>query len=235
MLERTFLRIAAVSMILGVIISGVSGAFHGGHQPYDLVVTLPQYATNANWVVVHLGQFLGQFLVVGGLVGLFRSITFGPGAALAQLGFVAAVVAISVYAANQAVDGIAIKFVAEEWVNAPAVQKDVAFRVAEAVRHIEIGLTSLTVLILGVAFILYGEAIELSRVYPRWLGWLIVVDGGLWVIVGIFFAYRGFTPLAITISQGSAIVFVVWALALTVLMWRRASTVAQTVSDGATA
>ena len=59
--------------------------------------------------------------------------------------------------------------------NAPAAEKEVAFRVAEAVRHIEIGLTSLTVLILGVAFILYGVAIELSRVYPRWLGWLTVV------------------------------------------------------------
>jgi len=36
---------------------------------------------------------------------------------LAQLGFVAAVVGIGVYAVNQAVDGIAIKFVAEEWAN----------------------------------------------------------------------------------------------------------------------
>ncbi len=58
MLEPPLLRIGAVSIILGVIISGVSGAFHGGHQPHDLVVTLPLYATNANWIVVHLGQFL---------------------------------------------------------------------------------------------------------------------------------------------------------------------------------
>ena len=100
-----------------------------------------------------------------------------------------------------------------------------AFRIAEAVRHIEIGLTSLTVLILGVAFILYGVAIELSRVYPRWLGWLTVVGGGLWVVVSIFYAYWGFSPLAITISQASGIFLLVWALALAVLMWRRASTV----------
>ena len=98
-------------------------------------------------------------------------------AGCAVWGFVAAVVAISVYAASQAVDGIAIKFVAEEWLSAPPSEKEVAFRVAEAVRHIEIGLTSLTVLVLGVAFILYGVAIELNRVYPRWLGWLTVVGG----------------------------------------------------------
>ncbi len=230
MVERSLLRIGAVSIILGVIIFSVSGAFHGGHQPDDLVATLPQYATNANWILVHLGQFLGLFLVVCGVVGLYRSITLGPGAALAQLGFVAAVVAISVYAANQAVDGIAIKFVAEEWVSAPPSEKEVAFRVAEAVRHIEIGLTSLTLLILGLAFILYGVAIELSRVYPRWLGWLTVVGGGLWVVVGIFFAYKGFSPLTITISQASGYFLLAWALALAVLMWRRASKAASTVS-----
>ncbi len=222
MAERTLLRIGAVSIFLGVIMFTVPNAFHGGHQPHDLVVTLPQYATNANWIVVHLSQFFGLLLVVGGLVGLYRS-TIGHGVVLAQLGLVTAVVGISVYAVNQAVDGVAIKFVAEEWVNAPAAEKDVAFRVAQAVRHIEIGLTSLTVLILGVAFILYGVAIELSRVYPRWLGWLTVVVGGLWGVVGIFFAYRGFSPLAITISLASVIIFLIWALAVAVLMWRRAS------------
>ena len=56
------------------------------------------------------------------------------------------------------------------WMLESADRKEVAFRVAEAVRHIEIGLTSLTVLILGVAFILYGVAIELSRVYPQVAG-----------------------------------------------------------------
>ena len=112
MLERSSLRIGAVSIVIGVIISSVSAAFHGGHQPHDLVVTLPQYATNSKWIVVHLGQFLGQLLVVGGLVGLNRSITLGSGAALAKLGLVVAVVAISVYAVNQTVDGITIKFVA---------------------------------------------------------------------------------------------------------------------------
>ena len=148
-------------------------------------------------------------------------------AGCAVWGFVAAVVAISVYAANQAVDGIAIKFVAEEWLSAPLSEKEVALRVAEAVRHIEIGLTSLTVLVLGVAFILYGVAIELNRVYPRWLGWLTVV-GGLWVGVGIFFAYTGFSSLAITISQASGIFLLVWALALEVLMWRCSSRVLRT-------
>ena len=54
--------------------------------------------------------------------------------------------------------------------------------------------------------------------------------GGLRVVVSLFYAYSGFSPLAITISQASGIFLLAWALALAVLMWRRASTVDLTVS-----
>jgi hypothetical protein len=52
----------------------------------------------------------------------------------------------------------------------PAAEKRDAFRVAEAVRHIEIGLSSFAELTLGTALLLYGLAIALSDVYPKWLG-----------------------------------------------------------------
>ena len=114
MVERTLLRIGAVSTLLGVITLFVAEAFHGGHDPAGLEATLPEYAANTNWEVVHIGQFLGYALVLVGLVALYRSIMEGRGAALARLGYVTAVVATAIYAVNQAVDGVAIKFVADE-------------------------------------------------------------------------------------------------------------------------
>jgi hypothetical protein len=117
--ERSLLRIGAVSATLGVITSFVADAFHGGHDPANLEATLPEYAANANWEVVHIGQFLGYALVLVGLVALHRSIAEGYGAALARLGYLTAVVATALYAVNQAVDGVAIKFVADDWVSAP--------------------------------------------------------------------------------------------------------------------
>ena len=60
-----------------------------------------------------------------------------------------------------------------------------------------------------------------------------MVGGGLWVLVSIFYAYTVFSPLAITINLAAGYVLLVWALALVVLMWRRASTVALTVSPSA--
>ena len=173
--ERTLLRIGALSATLGVITLFVAEAFHGGHDPANLEATLPEYAANANWEIVHVGQFLGYILVLVGLVALHRSIVEGRGAALARLGYVTAVVATAIYGTNQALDGVATKFVADEWVSAPVAEKADAFRVAEAVRHIEIGLTSFAELTLGAALLLYGLAIALSDVYPKWLGGAAVV------------------------------------------------------------
>ena len=218
--ERTLLRIGAVSATLGVITLFVADAFHGGHDPADLEVVLPEYAANANWEVVHIGQFLGYALVLVSLVALHHSITEGQGVALARLGYVTAVIATAVYAVNQAVDGVAIKFIADEWVSAPAAEKANAFRVAEAVRHIEIGLSSFAELTLGAALFLYGLAIALSDVYPKWLGGAAVVVGAGWVVLGLLVAHNGFTQVNLTILV--SVLLALWVLVLAVFLWRKA-------------
>jgi hypothetical protein len=218
--ERTLLRIGAVSATLGVITLFVADAFHGGHDPADLEVVLPEYAANANWEIVHIGQFLGYTLVLVSLVALHRSITEGRGAALAQLGYVTVVIATAVYAVNQAVDGVAIKFVADEWVSAPAGEKANAFRVAQAVRHIEIGLSSFAELILGAALLLYGLAIALSDVYPKWLGWAAVAVGIGWIVLGLVVAHSGFTQVDLTILV--SVLLGLWVLVLAFFLWRTA-------------
>jgi hypothetical protein len=218
--ERTLLRIGAVSTVLGIITLFVAEAFHSGHNPADLEATLPEYAANTNWEVVHIGQFLGYALVLVGLVALYRSIMEGRGAALARLGYVSAVVATAIYAVNQAVDGVAIKFVADEWVSAPAAEKADAFRVAEAVRHIEIGLTSFAELTLGTALLLYGLTIALSEIYPKWLGWAAVAVGLGWIALGLLVAYNGFTQADLGLLAST--LMALWLLVLTVFLWRKA-------------
>jgi hypothetical protein len=218
--ERTLLRIGAVSATLGVITIFVADTFHGGHDPADLEAVLPEYAANANWEVVHIGQFLGYALVLVGLVALHRSIVERRGAALARLGYVTAVVATAIYAVNQAVDGVAIKFVADEWVSAPVAEKADAFRVVEAVRHIEIGLSSFAELTLGAALLLYGLAIALSGAYPGWLGWAAVAVGIGWTMLGLLVAHNGFTQATLTMLVSALLAL--WVLVLAVFLWCKA-------------
>jgi hypothetical protein len=218
--ERALLRIGAVSAALGVITLFVADAFHGGHDPADLEATLPEYAANANWEVVHIGQFLGYALILISLVALYRSITEGRGVALARLGYVTVVLATAVYAVNQAVDGVAIKFVADEWVSASAAEQANTFRIAQAVRHIEIGLSSYAELIMGAALFLYGLAIALSDVYPKLLGWAAVVVGIGWVVLGLLVAHSGFTQVDLTMLL--SVLLALWLLVLAVFLWRKA-------------
>ncbi len=220
MVERTLLRIGAVSAIVGVITLFVAEAFHGGHDPADFQAVLPEYAANANWEVVHIGQFLGYVLVLVGLVALYHSISEGRGAALARLGYVTAVVATAIYAVNQGVDGVAVKFVADEWVGAPAEEKADALRVAEAVRHIEIGLTSFVEVTWGAALLLYGVAIALSDAYPGWLGWAAVAVGIGWIVLGLLVAHNGFTQ--VTLNMLLSALLGLWLLVLAVFLWRKA-------------
>jgi hypothetical protein len=203
------------------------GIFHGGSQPWDLEATLPLYAANRWWEVVHLGQFVADVLLLVGFFALYRSIATvaeGMSATMARLGMIVAVVAEAIYGVNQAVDGIANKFVAEQWVNAPLAEKAEAFRIADAVRHIEIGTSSIWVLTGGISLLLFGLAIAMGRAYPWLLGWAGIVLGLAEIPHSVALAQHGFAFVGLLDVGGVAVSYLVglWTLALAALLWRRA-------------
>jgi len=217
---KNLLRIGAVSSALGLVLSIVAVAFHGGGgQPSDLRATLPHYAANDYWELVHLAQFVDDILLLVGFIALYRSITEGVSATLARLGIIVAVVAEGIYGVNQAVDGIAIKFVAQQWVSAPLIEKADAFRIADAVRHIEIGTSSLWTLSSGIVLLLFGLAIALGRAYPRPLGWAAVALGAIEVGYSLDLARNGFagSPLGM-----ATLLIAPWTLVLAINLWRKA-------------
>ena len=219
-IERHLLRIGAVSSVLGLVLGIVAGAFHGGGgQPNNLQATLPLYAANNYWELIHLGQFVADILLLVAFIALYRSITEGVSATLARLGIIIAVVAEGIYGVNQAVDGVAIKFVAQQWVSAPLAEKADAFRIAEAVRHIEIGTSSLWTLTSGIVLLLFGLAMALGRAYPRLLGWAAIGLGATEVAYSFNLARHGFTMSALGMAS---MLMVPWTLFLAFNLWRKA-------------
>src|SRR5215212_3563051 len=156
--ERALLRLGAVSSVLGLVLSGVASAFHGGTSPENLEIVLPQYAANDAWELVHLAQFVADVLVLVGFFALYRSIiasTDGWSASLARLAIVVAIAAEGIYGVNQAVD-LSNRFVAQQWVQASIGEQADALRIANAVRHIEIRTSSVWVLSSGMTLLLFG-------------------------------------------------------------------------------
>ena len=136
-------------------------------------------------------------------------------------GFGAAVLAAASLTMLQAIDGVTLKWAVDAWVTAPADLKAAAFAAAEVARWTEYATQSYSNILLGLTLVLYGLAIALGTVYPRWLGWIAVGSGVAWIIHGLMVPYIG---LFNSIPRLVALVLMaVWAFIIGYLMWRDGS------------
>jgi hypothetical protein len=219
--EAITTRIGAVALPLGIIMLLVAEFFHPQREhPMDNPAVFMEYAQSNIWTAVHLAQYFGFLLLLGGLVALFYSVgaELGAGAGLAPFGLAAAVAAASSFTVLQAVDGIALKRAVDAWVSAPADQETAAFAAAEAIRWTEIGMNSLSFFLAGLTLFLYGVAIALGTVYPRWVGLLAGVSGALFMVNGVVVAYEGFGPSIIRLV--AILLLAVWTFVMAFGMWR---------------
>ena len=222
--NRLTSRIGAVLFLLGLVVLVISTQLHPAHEnPMDNPAVFREYAQSDLWIAVHLGQFVGFLLVVGGLVALYFSLATraDAAAAVARFGLAAAVTTGASFTILQAVDGIALKRAVDTWASAPPDQQVAAFAAAEAIRWIEIGVNSLSFSLVGLTLVLYGIALALGGIYPRWLGWLAAAAGVAQVIRGVDTSYQGFVA-SITELIGLALL-ALWAVIMAVMMWRRSN------------
>jgi hypothetical protein len=218
-------RIGAVALSLGYIMYLGSFFFHPSREdPMDNRAVFMEYAHSDSWIAVHLAQYFAVLLIIRGLVALYYSITAKPGAgaALARFGLAGAVTTAASYTILQAVDGIALKRAVDAWASAPADQEVAAFAAAEAVRWIEIGINSLSFYLLGLTLFVYGLALALGAIYPRWVGWIGAVAGtALMYNSAVVVAYKGF----VTSISGMVglLCMTIWVFVMAVLMWRNSN------------
>jgi hypothetical protein len=223
-LEAITTRIGAVVFPLGVILLVVSTAIHPSREdPMDNPAVFMEYAQSDSWIAVHFGQWFAALLIIGGLLAVYYTIRTKSelGAGVARFGVVAAVLTVDAFTMLQAVDGVALKWAVDAWASAPAEQKAAAFAAAEAVRWIEYALQSFANILLGLTLILYGLAIALGTVYPRWLGWIAAGSGVALVVHGLMVPYIGFFD---SIPRGVAqVLLFLWVFIMAFLMWRNSS------------
>jgi hypothetical protein len=222
--EAITTRLGAVALPLGVILLVVATAIHPTREePMDNPAIFTEYAQSDSWIAVHFSQWFAILLIIGGLVALYYSITAEPeaNAAVARFGLVAAVLTGASLTMLQAVDGVALKWAVDAWASAPADGAVAAFAAAEALRWTEYSLQSYSNILLGLTLILYGLAIALGSVYPRWLGWVAAASGVAWIVHGLMVSYLG---LFHSIPRGVAQVLLYsWAFIMAFLMWRNSS------------
>lgn len=223
--ETHLCRVGGTGAILGAFVLLVATMLHPlDADPNDAAAAFAEYALDRYWVVTHLGQLFGVLLIVFGLIAFSWKLRNGRGGAWSLLAGVCAVASLSLAAALQAVDGVALKFMVDRLASAPPNLQASTFEAAFGVRQVEIGLASLMGLLFGLTVFLYGIAILFSAEQVNaWLGVLGTLAGAATAASSIVQAHTGFSMLAMAANMPSTMVLLVWVVWVGVLMLKRSS------------
>jgi hypothetical protein len=78
--EREAVRLAAVLLFAGVLVTAIAGFLHPeGADANDHRTIFAIYAASQSWTAVHLGQFIGMVIITFGLVALFFALDIRRG------------------------------------------------------------------------------------------------------------------------------------------------------------
>ena len=230
------LRVGAILAFVGVVTYGISWPIHPGvPDASDWAASAEAYAQSDDWVTIHLAQLFGLLSIFLGIAilaeGLRREYRGTIIDALAFLALVTTILTASVFTILQMVDGISLKAMVDRWANASGDEKEVAFRVSESIRWIEIGLNSPFRFLQAISAILIGAAIALTynreNPYPK-----ARILGGVAIAIGIGMALRGYAISYMGFSEQNPLYsgthlfilfLLLWMVAIGIAMWRRRS------------
>jgi hypothetical protein len=214
-MSRAALRLPAILLIAGQLLYVGVTQLHAGGDANDHHHIFEHYAENGIWGLVHIGQFLAVGLLIAGLLALRHAMAGHARRTneLVRLGAGAGLVALALYGALQAVDGVALKQAVMAWANAPDSEQAARFVSAESIRWLEWGMRSYHDFALGLALLLFGAAIASSAAVPRAIGWLMSLSGFAYLAQGWVAGAEGFTA-----AQSIGIV-AAWALCICWMTW----------------
>jgi hypothetical protein len=223
--DRKIFWIGGLAAAVGAVLGLVGNLIHPVTPTDDPEGVARAIATSGGWVVIHLTIVIGLILMLGGLFGIRYSIRGGIAEVLARLGLVVGIGGITVGLILVTLDGVAAPQLAEEWAAASPDEQATALALVHFQETLNFSLASLfNLLFAGATFILFGLAVGLSDMYPRWLGWIVVGAGVLSLPAGLIQAFTGEPSNAsrvLTIIGPTVITL--WLLAMGILLMRRAA------------
>jgi hypothetical protein len=212
--ERQTLSLAGAVLLGGFVVNIIATLFHPKGAEDDHKSIFTEYADSGGWVAIHLGQFIGVLIALGGLLVLYRVfMVSGDAPLLARLAAVATIATTATWAVLQAVDGVALQQAIDAWVGAGPAQETIRLADTETVRWLEEGVQSYFWILLGLSIGLFGRAVLVRRLIAAWLAWVAVLAGLLSIAIGINVGYSGlesgFGDVAVIVFQLAVLVFAV--------------------------
>ena len=192
-------------------------AFHPSGEEDDHASVFREYAESGDWITIHITQFIGVITAVAGLLVLYQALRArGEVPVLGLIAAGGAIATATTFALLQAQDGVALKYAVDAWVAAPPAEEHARFADAESLRWLEWGIQSYFRILFGLTIALFGAAVAITRLVPRWLGLVAVLGGALSIAAGVDVGYQGlasgFQDAAIPAFQLTILAFAIGVL-----------------------
>lgn len=223
--DRALARFGSISAITGGLLAVIVNLAH----PLTIEVATTEgllrdiaAAGKTFWLIDHMGIAVAALLWLWGLAAIYRSIPRDPGAAWARLGFVAAVVGISVGAVLVAQE-FAIRDIAGAWSAVPETERAGVFQMASGALLVDLAMFYMFIIVFfGVAHVLYGLAILASNVFAHSLGWVAMAGGIGSLFVGMVHVFSGASVLMTNVLfVVFSVLLSLWVFMMGVALWRR--------------
>lgn len=219
---RQSLRLSATLLLVGQLLYIVITQLHAGGDANDYPAIFAAYAGSGIWTAVHVGQFAAMAILLAGLLALVFALDGQVEMARweSRFGAASALVALALYGALQAVDGVANKQADLAWASAPEAEKAARFASAEAIRWVEWGMRSYHDFALGLALLLFAGALVRTGWVPRPLVYLMEISGLTYLVQGWLVGTEGFSKtvaIAIVLAWVLSLVWMIW---LVIVTWR---------------
>jgi hypothetical protein len=224
MADRSLLRLSATLVVIGEVLFAIVTLFHADGPANNHPVVFAEYARSASWIAVHFGQFVFMAILLLGLFVLCFALNVRSGALgwVGRFAAVSVVVALALYGALQAVDGVALKHAVDAWVNAPKAEKATHFASAETVRWLEWGMNGYQLFTFALALILLATVIVGTARVPRAIGYLMGLAAIPMLVQSQVVGTEGFAVplLAGTLSTVALPLMLAWSIWLLIVAWR---------------
>jgi hypothetical protein len=231
---RAQARLGALSAILGALLALVVNLLYP-IRPDEPEALLTLIAANANWGLLNLGLMVSTLCILGGLYGLSQ-VAQGPLArGLARLGMLIALPGAEAMLTGLAVDGYAMKALADLWAGASGTDKADTLRTAMAVEQVQAALFSTwAAFFVGAPFLLLGlSGLMAGGGFPRWLGALAALGGMGGLITGAAGMLGASLPSLVFVVAATLVTL--WILIAGIVALRGAGRVQVATADLATA
>ncbi len=226
MLDRGVLRWGGAAAMVGAVLSLIFNLLHPRPGDTTVEAELQMIADSGIWVFDHYMLAWALAFALVGLVAIGWSYAEGPAQTWGRFAVASAIGGVTVAFVTLAVDGMAMKEIADNW----AANKDPS---AETAAHIALSLFVGTIgSLFGLTAVLYGIAGLNSVTYPRWLGWLALLAGldGLLVASIVYLSGPNEFALTVLFLIGS-LAFTVWLFLMGWSLWKSNETPAAPPPD----